>query len=309
MSKFNHLFTRSFSKATCNRFATKYPKRTPLAGKTASEEIEYVYGISSVSAALYSKKRSKLEAIYFQESTEKKTTKKKDKAVIDSIVKAAKESSIRVIYTNKGQLNSLTQDKPHQGIVLKASSRKMIEISSLSALTDKKAYEALIKSKDDKDVPASAFKLQIKPNRRSPFWIALDEVQDPQNFGSILRTAHFFDVDGVLVCSKNSAPLSPTVSKVSSGAMEESNENGWDIVGAAAGAELDSFKTEVETKPTILVLGNEGVGLRTNIRNACNRFISIPSALENQYNGSVDSLNVGVATGVLTYSFINKLAC
>jgi 21S rRNA (GM2251-2'-O)-methyltransferase len=65
----------------------------------------------------------------------------------------------------------------------------------------------------------------------------------------------------------------------------------------------------METKPTILVLGNEGVGLRTNIRNACNRFISIPSALENQYNGSVDSLNVGVATGVLTYSFINKLAC
>lgn len=118
MSKFNHLFTRSFSRATCNRFATKYPKRTPLAEKTASEEIEYVYGISSVSAALYSKKRSKLEAIYFQESNEKKTTKKKDKAVIDSIVKAAKESTIRVIYTNKGQLNSLTQDKPHQVYML-----------------------------------------------------------------------------------------------------------------------------------------------------------------------------------------------
>lgn len=57
----------------------------------------------------------------------------------------------------------------------------MIEISSLSALTDKKAYEALIKrNKDDIDVPASAFKFQIKPNRRFPFWIALDEVQDPQ---------------------------------------------------------------------------------------------------------------------------------
>lgn len=133
-----------------------------------------------------------------------------------------------------------------------------------------------------------------------------------------MRTAYFFGVDGVLLCSKNSAPLSPAVSKVSSGAIEmmdiystpnlvkllkESHANGWEIVGAAGDANpslnLSQFRDTCQ-KPVILVLGNEGTGLRTNVKNGCNAFVSIPSAIgDASFNGSVDSLNVGVAAGVL----------
>lgn len=74
--------------------------------------------------------------------------------------------------------------------------------------------------------------------------MALDEVWDPQNFGALLRTSHFLGVDGVVVCAKNSAPLSPAVSKASAGAMEVMKvfsvdnmmrftdkcvENGWQV--------------------------------------------------------------------------------
>lgn len=133
-----------------------------------------------------------------------------------------------------------------------------------------------------------------------------------------MRTAYFFGVDGVLLCSKNSAPLSPAVSKVSSGAIEmmdiystpnlvkllkESHANGWEIVGAAGDANpslnLSQFRDTCQ-KPVILVLGNEGTGLRTNVKNGCNAFVSIPNAIgDASFNGSVDSLNVGVAAGVL----------
>jgi 21S rRNA (GM2251-2'-O)-methyltransferase len=72
----------------------------------------------------------------------------------------------------------------------------------------------------------------------------LDEVWDPQNFGALLRTAYFLRCDRVVVCSKNSAPLSPVVSRASAGAMEvmpvystdnmmkfldKSRENGWQV--------------------------------------------------------------------------------
>ena len=74
--------------------------------------------------------------------------------------------------------------------------------------------------------------------------MALDEVWDPQNFGALLRTSHFLKCDKVVVCSKNSAPLSPAVSRASAGALEvmtiystdnlmkfldKSKENGWQV--------------------------------------------------------------------------------
>ncbi|CAO3691989.1 unnamed protein product [Rhizopus stolonifer] len=215
MSKFCVLFTRSFS-ASCKRLENKYPKRSLL--KT-EPDYEYVYGISSVTAALHSKKRE-LKSVYIQKFNEKKTTKKKDQSLLDDIMKAAEEANIRVFYKDKGQLNNISLDKPHQGVMLKASTRSMIELGCLSALTENGSYEGTIKTNKDQNTLVSKFNFQPQQNSRFPLWIALDEVQDPQNFGSILRSAHFFGVDGIIVCRKNSAPLSPAVSKVSSGAME-----------------------------------------------------------------------------------------
>ena len=58
------------------------------------------------------------------------------------------------------------------------------------------------------------------PGRRPPVWLVLDEVKDPQNFGALLRSALFLGCGGVIACAKNSAALSPAVSKASAGALE-----------------------------------------------------------------------------------------
>ncbi|KAG2208552.1 RNA methyltransferase, TrmH family, group 3 [Mucor mucedo] len=292
---------------------------------------DHVYGLSSVLSALQSKKRSVLDTVYILESDEKKTTQKKDASLMDEILQLTKAASIYTVAVDKGRLNNLTENKTHQGVVLKASPREPVEISALSTLKENE-YEALPrinKRGSEQDRESSSQKevapISFQKSNRMPFWIALDEVQDPQNLGSILRTAHFFGVDGVLLCSKNSAPLSPAVSKVSSGAIEmmdiystpnlvkflkESNENGWQIIGAAGDANpsinLTQFRENTSEKPVILVLGNEGTGLRTNVKNGCQSFVSIPNACKDKFHGAVDSLNVGVAAGVLISTAISQ---
>jgi 21S rRNA (GM2251-2'-O)-methyltransferase len=152
-----------------------------------------------------------------------------------------------------------------------------------------------------------------------PVWLALDEVVDPQNLGAVLRTAHFLNVTGVVVCAKNSAPLSPTVSKASSGALETTDvysvgvmhrfltrcaEDGWDVLGAAGEADArDVNDIEVLTNPTVLVMGNEGVGLRTNVRRACTSLVRVAGGNE---TSTVDSLNVSVATGIILHALIRS---
>ena len=151
-----------------------------------------------------------------------------------------------------------------------------------------------------------------------PVWLALDEVVDPQNLGAIIRTAHFLNVDGVVVCAKNSAPLSPATSKASSGAVENLEvrsagvmhrflrrcaEDGWDVLGAAGETEardIDDVASMV-TKPTVLVMGNEAAGLRTNVRRACSALVRVPGGDD---ASTVDSLNVSVATGILLHALI-----
>jgi 21S rRNA (GM2251-2'-O)-methyltransferase len=157
-----------------------------------------------------------------------------------------------------------------------------------------------------------------------PVWLALDEVTDPQNLGSLLRSALFLGAAGVLVSEKNSAPLSPAVSRASAGAMElmtvhstrnlvrtlaDAAEAGWLVAGAA----LEDSVTVGEmdhTSPTILVLGSEGKGLRTSVLRECGMLVRVPRgdsaacAVSADHAGLVDSLNVGVAGGVLLSAVI-----
>lgn len=75
---------------------------------------EHLYGISSVLAALHSRKRVVLDILYIQHSEEKKTTQKKDDQLITEIKDLAKQLKIKVTVANKGELNNLTNNKPHQ---------------------------------------------------------------------------------------------------------------------------------------------------------------------------------------------------
>jgi 23S rRNA (guanosine2251-2'-O)-methyltransferase len=142
----------------------------------------------------------------------------------------------------------------------------------------------------------------------------LDSVQDPHNLGAILRTAEATAVDAIIVPLRNTAPFSETVEKASTGALNRlkicrvdnlaktldalKKENFW-IVGTSLEAEKDF--TELDYRmPVVIVLGNEGKGIRPSVLSRCDFLVKIPMF------GKVQSLNVSVSAGVLLYEVIKQ---
>ncbi len=151
--------------------------------------------------------------------------------------------------------------------------------------------------------------------------LALDEVSDPMNLGAILRSSYFLGCNEIVLCSKNSAPLSPVVSKASAGALEamtiysvrnmmrfldECKDNGWQVVGTSLSDKSIDLKDLTLDKPTVLVLGNEGHGIRTNILNRCDILVKLDGSQASQSENIVDSLNVSVTAGILLYNIIHN---
>ncbi len=138
--------------------------------------------------------------------------------------------------------------------------------------------------------------------------LALDQVTDAHNVGAILRSCNWFGVAAVLVPDRRSAAINETVMHVSAGAA--AHVRICDVVNLAralrelASAGFWVYGTDVEgqpcdkvgiNRPTVVVLGSEGKGLRPNVKSACDELLAIPG------HGVVESLNVSVATGVVLY--------
>lgn len=85
--------------------------------------------------------------------------------------------------------------------------------------------------------------------------------------------------------------------------LQDAQQRGWDVFGAAANEEAINLADVKVTKPTVLVMGNEGFGLRTNVKRACNTLVCIEDGMP---SGSkrLDSLNVSVATGILLHHLL-----
>jgi 23S rRNA (guanosine2251-2'-O)-methyltransferase len=145
-----------------------------------------------------------------------------------------------------------------------------------------------------------------------PFFLVLDCVEDPRNFGAILRTADAGGVHGVVIQSHRSAALVPEAIKASAGASEhipvamvanikhaikEMRGQGILIVGAEAGTDRPIWDIDLRT-PLALVIGSEGKGLRKTVKDDCDVLASLPM------RGKVGSLNVSVAAGVMIYAII-----
>jgi 23S rRNA (guanosine2251-2'-O)-methyltransferase len=142
-----------------------------------------------------------------------------------------------------------------------------------------------------------------------PFFLVLDGVEDPHNLGACLRVADAMGVHAVIAPKDRAAGLNATVRKVACGAAEtipfiavtnlartlrELQEAGVFVVGAAADAPGNLFTTKLDG-PLALVLGAEGAGLRRLTAETCDTLVSIPMF------GSVESLNVSVASGICLY--------
>jgi 23S rRNA (guanosine2251-2'-O)-methyltransferase len=134
-------------------------------------------------------------------------------------------------------------------------------------------------------------------------WLALDQVQDPQNLGALFRLAGFFGVRGILLTKDRSAPVNATVCDVAAGgaehvpfsvvanlaqSLEKAQENSIWVLGTCERADV-SIYTVARDRHWMLVLGNEGSGLRRLTRERCDQLVSLPPF------GPVPSLNVATA--------------
>lgn len=137
--------------------------------------------------------------------------------------------------------------------------------------------------------------------------LILDGVQDPRNFGAIIRSAEIFGISGIIIPEKNSVKINETVVKTSTGAIEYVDivkvVNISDTIRSLKklgywvyGAEGDGSKNYNEEKypnKTVIVLGSEGFGIRKKVKENCDILIKIPMY------GKINSLNVSVAGGII----------
>ena len=148
----------------------------------------------------------------------------------------------------------------------------------------------------------------------APLIVVLDGIEDPHNVGAILRTCDAAGATGVIRQARHSAALDGVVGKASAGALshariatvvniaravEELKEaNVWTI--GLAGEAADDYTAVDWTLPSAVVLGAEGTGLRRLVRDRCDRLVRIPM------RGSVQSLNVSVAAGVVLFEAVRQ---
>jgi len=147
-------------------------------------------------------------------------------------------------------------------------------------------------------------------NVDSPFLLVLDQIQDPQNFGAICRSAECAGITGVVTTDRRAAQVTPAVCKASAGAVEHlkvaqitnvadflnsAKKKGCWCYGAAAEGSVSYSSVDYSGNGVVIVLGSEGKGLRQRVASCCDELISLP------IEGKIESLNVSAAASVLLY--------
>jgi 23S rRNA (guanosine2251-2'-O)-methyltransferase len=207
---------------------------------------------------------------------------------ISGIVQLAEAAGVTVHTVDKRELEGMVPDGRHQGVVARAVAPKVYSEAELDALLDRLA------------VP--------------PFLLILDGVTDPHNLGACLRSADAAGVQAVIAPKDRAASLTPTVIKVASGAaqtvpfvqvtnlarcLRDLKERGIWLVGLDGYAEQTVYDTDLKG-PLAIVMGAEGQGLRRLSKEHCDYLVNIPMA------GTVESLNVSVATGVCLFEALRQ---
>ena len=206
---------------------------------------------------------------------------------IKKILALANEAGIFCEFTNSAKLDKMFSGR-HQGVIAIAAPVAYSTLEEILAFAESK--------------------------NELPFIILLDELEDPQNFGAILRTADAAGVHGVIIPKRRSVSLNSTVAKISAGAieyvkvaqvvnvaqnLEKLREMNLTIVGSSMDAEKNFYDADL-TGGIVLVIGNEGKGMRRLTREKCDVLIKIPMA------GKINSLNASAAAAVLMYEIFRQ---
>ena len=240
-----------------------------------SKEFQEIYGTHSVLAALKNPKRRHF-SIYILEKYK------------ELIGKYSKNIGKINILNNTEMTKLFGSEKVNQGIVLKSSPLSVKQFNEV-------------------------FKIE-KLNEISVV-VVLDNITDPYNIGSIMRSCSLFKCNTIILPKNNAPNITPTLSKASSGAIETVNfvkvtnmkrslqelkKLGYWIYGLDSGAE-SNFKINDLSKKSVLVFGSEGKGIRELVKKECDEIIQIK--MKNNLKFEIDSLNVSNATSIALYQF------
>ncbi|WP_342264086.1 23S rRNA (guanosine(2251)-2'-O)-methyltransferase RlmB [Spiroplasma endosymbiont of Clivina fossor] len=203
------------------------------------------------------------------------------------IIEQLKQANISYVISNKEQLLLLVKHSKHQGIV---------------CLIKEYVYTSL------------EVVLQKVKTKKYPLILILDQIEDPRNFGAILRSCDAVNVDVVIILKQRQVELNATVAKTSVGAINYvpvvkvtnlSNtlttlkENGFWIVASALNTEINYYNVDYK-KPIALIVGNEGKGVSQKLLNNSDYIVKVPM------QGHINSLNVAVASALLLYQVRNN---
>ena len=201
---------------------------------------------------------------------------------LDELTRAAERGGARVEVVDRRRLDQLVAGAHHQGVVAEAGPFAYVHLDDLLEHND----------------------------QQPPFLLALDSLQDPQNFGSLLRTALAVGVGGVLLPEHRAVSVTPAVSNASAGAVEhlrvarvtnlvrslgQIKQRGVWVYGLAVEAAQPYWDTDL-SGPLALVVGAEGSGLGRLVRETCDGLVHIP-----MLPGSIESLNASVAGSLVLY--------
>lgn len=206
---------------------------------------------------------------------------------INKLIDECKKTGTIVSFLERDEIEKMSETKANQGIVAEVEDYKYVEVDDILDYA---------KSKNE-----------------DPFVVILDEIEDPHNFGAIIRTAECIGAHGVIIKNRGQAMVTPTVVSASAGAsnymriarvtniaktIDELKDKGmWFACADMDGT--DMAKNNLKGSMG-LVVGNEGSGVSRLVKEKCDFVVKIPM------KGHIDSLNVSVATGVLAYEIYRQ---
>jgi len=226
----------------------------------------------------------------------------------ESRISRAPESIIEAFVDDKrrdARVQKLLQDLDASQIPYQLSSKR-----ALGNLVEGNHQGVVLKTRVAAQKPEKALYELLDSIERPPFILVLDQITDPHNLGACLRTADGAGVDAVILPKDGACPINETVRRVASGAAETVNafyvtnlvrtlkeiqKRGVWVIGLADAASENIQQADIH-RPVAFVLGAEGKGMRKLTQENCDQLVSIPM------HGSVSSLNVSVATGVVLYA-------
>lgn len=205
-----------------------------------------------------------------------------DRAVMGEFGDAARNARVALEPTSRAALERLAGGVKHQGVVAVAGGYPHVSLEEI-----------------------------LNAAGPSPLLLALDQIQDPHNFGAMVRSAVAMGADGVLTLKDRACPITPVVVRTSAGAtelckiarvtnlsraLEQLGELGMQRVGLAGEGDEQLSSLPYPPAGRVLVVGSEGSGLRRLVRERCDHLVRI------EQPGPIDSLNASVAAGIALYA-------